>query len=66
MRRAGRRHDEPFDKRPMRCLAKKCVLIYDREEEGWAWGQLVSDGYVGIVSPRNALKKLGRRRRRIG
>ncbi|WFU40397.1 C40 family peptidase [Bradyrhizobium sp. CB82] len=23
------------------------VTIYDRNGEGWAWGQLVSDGYVG-------------------
>ena len=23
------------------------VTIYDRTEEGWAWGQLASDGYVG-------------------
>ena len=23
------------------------VTIYDRNDEGWAWGQLASDGYVG-------------------
>lgn len=23
------------------------VIVYDRNGEGWAWGQLVSDGYVG-------------------
>src|ERR1044072_6777213 len=23
------------------------VTIYDRNGEGWAWGQLVGDGYVG-------------------
>ena len=23
------------------------VTIYDRGDEGWAWGQLISDGYVG-------------------
>lgn len=34
------------------------VIIYDRDAEGWAWGQLKSDGYVGwlpdiaLVQPR--------------
>ena len=23
------------------------VMVYERNEEGWAWGQLVRDGYVG-------------------
>jgi len=32
------------------------VTIYDRNGEGWAWGQLVSDGYVGWL-PDRALKK---------
>lgn len=26
------------------------VTIYDRNDEGWAWGQLNSDGYVGWIS----------------
>jgi cell wall-associated NlpC family hydrolase len=26
------------------------VTIYDRNEDGWAWGQLKSDGYVGWLS----------------
>lgn len=30
------------------------VKIYDRGEEGWVWGQLQSDGYVGWL-PDNAL-----------
>ncbi|CAN5366261.1 C40 family peptidase [soil metagenome] len=30
------------------------VTIYDRDAEGWAWGQLQSDGYVGWL-PDNAL-----------
>jgi cell wall-associated NlpC family hydrolase len=35
------------------------VTIYDRDGEGWAWGQLQSDGYVGwlpdasLVTPRS-------------
>ncbi|MBR0719333.1 C40 family peptidase [Bradyrhizobium liaoningense] len=32
------------------------VTIYDRNGEGWAWGQLVSDGYVGWL-PDVALMK---------
>ena len=32
------------------------VTIYDRNGEGWAWGQLSSDGYVGWL-PDQALKK---------
>jgi cell wall-associated NlpC family hydrolase len=34
------------------------VTIYDRNGEGWAWGQLASDGYVGWV-PDRALAKPG-------
>lgn len=32
------------------------VTIYDRNTEGWAWGQLLSDGYVGWL-PDQALGK---------
>jgi cell wall-associated NlpC family hydrolase len=32
------------------------VTIYDRNGEGWAWGQLNGDGYVGWL-PDSALKK---------
>jgi len=32
------------------------VTIYDRNGEGWAWGQLTSDGYVGWL-PDSALAK---------
>src|ERR1700712_2105192 len=28
------------------------VTIYDRNGEGWAWGQLISDGYVGWLPDR--------------
>ena len=34
------------------------VIIYDTNEEGWAWGQLASDGYVGWL-PANALVPQG-------
>jgi cell wall-associated NlpC family hydrolase len=32
------------------------VTVYDRNGEGWAWGQLISDGYVGWL-PDAALAK---------
>src|SRR6201994_356999 len=32
------------------------ATIYDRNGEGWAWGQLNSDGYVGWL-PDRALRK---------
>jgi cell wall-associated NlpC family hydrolase len=32
------------------------VTVYEMSEEGWAWGQLASDGYVGYL-PANALAK---------
>jgi cell wall-associated NlpC family hydrolase len=34
------------------------VMIYDANPEGWAWGQLVADGYVGWL-PANALAPPG-------
>ncbi|MGH6681955.1 MAG: C40 family peptidase, partial [Bradyrhizobium sp.] len=34
------------------------VTIYDRNGEGWAWGQLASDGYVGWL-PDRALARPG-------
>src|ERR1700709_1848052 len=32
------------------------VTIYDRDGEGWAWGQLNSDGYVGWLPDRMLAK----------
>ena len=37
------------------------VTVYDRNGEGWAWGQLDSDGYVGWI-PDVALAKPAARR----
>ena len=34
------------------------VTIYDTNAEGWAWGQLAADGYVGFLSA-NALMPVG-------
>jgi cell wall-associated NlpC family hydrolase len=49
-------HDAALD---TEALKGEQVTIYDRNGEGWAWGQLQSDGYVGwlpeaaLVSPRS-------------
>jgi dipeptidyl peptidase-like protein/NlpC/P60 family protein len=34
------------------------VIIYDKNEEGWAWGQLETDRYVGFM-PASALREPG-------
>jgi hypothetical protein len=34
------------------------VMIYDMNEDGWAWGQLVTDGYVGFM-PASTLREPG-------
>jgi len=36
------------------------VTIYDRNDKGWAWGQLAADGYVGWL-PEHALGSTGPR-----
>lgn len=49
-------HDTPLE---TEALKGERVTIYDHDSEGWAWGQLQSDGYVGwlpdaaLVSPRD-------------
>ncbi len=37
-------HDAALD---TEALKGERVIVYDRNAEGWAWGQLKSDGYVG-------------------
>ncbi|HUC48568.1 MAG TPA: NlpC/P60 family protein [Xanthobacteraceae bacterium] len=39
-------------------LKGECVTVYDTNEEGWAWGQLEADGYVGFL-PASALAPPG-------
>ena len=39
-------------------LHGECLMVYETTEEGWAWGQLESDGYVGWL-PANALDAPG-------
>lgn len=49
------RPDAPLD---TEALKGERVTVYDENEEGWAWGQLVADNYVGWL-PRGALAVLG-------
>ncbi len=45
VRRAPRR-DAPLD---TEALHGEAVDVYDMDDEGWAWGQLLVDGYVGYL-----------------
>jgi cell wall-associated NlpC family hydrolase len=49
------RPDAPLD---TEALKGERVTIYDSNGEGWAWGQLAADGYVGWL-PENALSPPG-------
>ena len=49
------RPDAPLD---TEALKGERVTIYDTNGEGWAWGQLAADGYVGWL-PDNALAPPG-------
>ncbi len=48
-------HEAPLD---TQALKGERVTVYELSEEGWAWGQLASDGYVGYLSA-NALGPAG-------
>jgi hypothetical protein len=47
--------DAPLD---TEALKGERVTVYETTEEGWAWGQLESDGYVGFL-PAGALRDPG-------
>lgn len=47
--------DAPLD---TEALMGERVTVYEMNDEGWAWGQLQGDGYVGWL-PTNALSKPG-------
>ena len=47
--------DAPLD---TEALKGERVTVYDVNDEGWCWGQLQSDGYVGWL-PANALMRPG-------
>jgi cell wall-associated NlpC family hydrolase len=49
------RHDAPLD---TEALFGERVKVFEIDDEGWAWGQLVADGYVGYL-PAAALVKAG-------
>lgn len=49
------RPDAPLD---TEALKGERVTVYDIDDEGWCWGQLWSDGYVGWL-PANALMRPG-------
>jgi cell wall-associated NlpC family hydrolase len=40
-------HDARLDSE---VLLGECVIVYETNEEGWAWGQLETDGYVGWLA----------------
>lgn len=48
-------HEAPLD---TQALKGERVTVYESSEEGWAWGQIESDGYVGYLSA-NALGPVG-------
>jgi hypothetical protein len=48
--------DAPLD---TEALKGERVTIYDSNEEGWSWGQLAADGYVGWL-PTSALRDPGK------
>ena len=51
-----RRGPSPDAELMTQALKGERVTIYDRNSEGWAWGQLIGDGYVGWL-PSSALRK---------
>ena len=48
-------HEAPLD---TEALKGERVTVYETNEDGWAWGQLDSDQYVGWL-PANALAQIG-------
>ena len=54
LRRAPR-HDAALD---TEALYGERLRVYEIDEEGWAWGQIESDGYVGYL-PASALARAG-------
>ena len=55
-----RRAPSPDAELATEALKGERAMIYDRNGEGWAWGQLNSDGYVGWL-PDRALARPGAR-----
>ncbi len=55
---AVRREPSPDAPLDTEALHGERVTVYDENGEGWCWGQLRSDGYVGWI-PANALRRPG-------
>jgi cell wall-associated NlpC family hydrolase len=53
-----RRHPAPDAPLDTEALHGERVTVYERTDEGWCWGQLEADGYVGWL-PANALAAPG-------
>jgi Bacterial dipeptidyl-peptidase Sh3 domain/NlpC/P60 family len=53
-----RRGPSSYAELATQALKGERVTIYDRNGEGWAWGQLNSDGYVGWLPDRALAKPL--------
>lgn len=51
-----RRAPQPDAPLETQALLGERVVVYDRNEDGWAWGQLVTDHYVGWL-PEAALRR---------
>ncbi len=51
-------HREPSAASPLdtQALKGERITIYEINDEGWAWGQLADDGYVGWIPDRALLK----------
>jgi cell wall-associated NlpC family hydrolase len=56
-------HDAPL---VTEALYGERVTIYETDEEGWAWGQLKSDGYVGYLSSASLLTPKGQPTHKVG
>jgi cell wall-associated NlpC family hydrolase len=54
-----RRAPSPDAELATQALKGERAVIYDRNSEGWAWGQLNSDGYVGWLPDRALAKPAG-------
>src|SRR5215510_15599829 len=53
-----RRQPSPDAELSTEALKGERVTVYDSNEEGWSWGQLAADGYVGWL-PTSALRDPG-------
>ena len=56
-------HDAPL---LTEALYGERITIYDTDEEGWAWGQLKSDGYVGYLPAAALLAPKGQPTHKVG